>query len=516
MDYVLTEEEKNRLIEKYINNVNNMNKFLTKKISTSTRELEKRLNDPNEVKIYLQGKKLNEERLEKNRIAKELGVKYPHLGGEKSYTLERSIHLFMKPENTEENRRYNEELYKCYVEDPKGTTQFLTKKYFEINPKEFIISRLGKDPMGSSFDFYEKHKGFSDYGFTIGTDTFQDNDLNPTLDKYKEAINHNGQFFSDISGRFEHIDDSFFTIPKLTEQITDELLEADDFRDTDTYEEYEQADRIFSSQLAYDTSINNIKKAKAAGLDIQDPDFLFKYATEVTNPDGTKTYVGMNKYLNRKPKDTNLRLVKLTDEEVKEIKKIYDKDHLKNNKIVGIFDSMNEKVEENYKDNIFTQYGLYTNRNATQTSQLNTDGVIAENKGGFWERFLRRTSPQFKAFREAFKEYEKKDSPFYHNKDVLRQRAAAYLKYKKVENFNDIERLGSTGKQRALLCLSAFDGKMEDIKDFNTIEEPFKAPVKEQVFESEKDLENVEIKEYEIGEDIKENNIEIEEDQLNK
>ena len=65
--FTFTEEEKQRIRDEYINNVNMINSGFSKeekKIPLDLDTLEKRLNDPNEVKVY----KLSQEIKEKINI----------------------------------------------------------------------------------------------------------------------------------------------------------------------------------------------------------------------------------------------------------------------------------------------------------------------------------------------------------------------------------------------------------------------------------------------------------------
>ncbi len=515
MKYVLTNEQKNEIRRKYRENVNTLNRYLPRgqKISTSVRALNRKLNDPNTVKLYVQGNKLRKESEIKVKISQDLYEKYPSEEG-KEYHLARVINLFLKPEDTPEAQEYNENVMKAYQKNPKALNQLITQRCLSVNQQNFMSGLLSNDPHGYGFDFYEKNKCFPDFGFSMGTDTLAQKDLNPTLAKYGEAINQNSQIYSDISCKFNTIDEGFLTIPELDEDQINTLTFDIDFQAEPLYESFKKKLKGERDEVAYELSRDIIKNAKKNGLDIQDPDFTLRYVAEKTNEDGTKTYLGMAKFFEKEEDDDSIRLIKLTDEEIAEIKKIYNKDYLEEEPYKDCF--KNVKFDENFKNDVLTQYAIYTNKTSDKVDDLNITNVLAENKGGFWERLFNKTSPQFVSFREALNNYEKEKSPFYHNDELLKQRAAAYLNYKGVKSLDDINHLGSTAKQRALLCISAFKGKFEDVEGYDPLnkimdDKSFKQPA----FENEKDLDNDIIKDYEIVEDVK-NDLEIEDDQLNK
>jgi len=108
--------------------------------------------------------------------------------------------------------------------------------------------------------------------------------------------------------------------------------------------------------------------------------------------------------------------------------------------------------------------------------------ILNKNKGGFFERFFRTTSNEYKNFKNAFKAYNDKKSPNYGNKEALRSAAMSYIRHK-VPSLKDNEEpdssiydnLEGTALNRTALCLSVLDNlkyqeKIENLGDtFNNL-----------------------------------------------
>ena len=90
--------------------------------------------------------------------------------------------------------------------------------------------------------------------------------------------------------------------------------------------------------------------------------------------------------------------------------------------------------------------------------------ILKRNKGGFFERFFRTTSNEYKNFKNAFKEYNDKNSPNFGNKEALKSAAMAYIRHKvpslkenEEPDSNIYDNLEGTSLNRTMLCLSVLD-----------------------------------------------------------
>ncbi len=116
------------------------------------------------------------------------------------------------------------------------------------------------------------------------------------------------------------------------------------------------------------------------------------------------------------------------------------------------------KSHQEYKKDWFMNYFnvLVDNKNI--------DEILEENKGGFFERFFKTTSNEYKEFANALDKI-RKDGALNGDLDGLKVLAQSYLSHKLtnydpfIHGYDDseIEALDSTAKRRVNLCLSVID-----------------------------------------------------------
>jgi len=169
-------------------------------------------------------------------------------------------------------------------------------------------------------------------------------------------------------------------------------------------------------------------------------------------------------------------------------------------------------------------------------NDANPDEILERHKGGFWERWRNKTSPEFIRFRETLKNVQDPKSEEYGNIDALERDAKAYLQHK-IPGYNpdefptkaQIEALSGTGKGRAQLCLDVLLSareqrnleKSDEIYRDNYIEHSLVDLTPEEVenqYKQEMEEEANQEKEFaeEVGNDVEEEEPKVEEDNENE
>ena len=94
-----------------------------------------------------------------------------------------------------------------------------------------------------------------------------------------------------------------------------------------------------------------------------------------------------------------------------------------------------------------------------------------KQKENIFEKLLRKTSREYKAFKNGFKHFKDKDSPLYGDEGTLKDLAMAYLKHKfpnleegKLPTEAEINSLSGKGKARASFCLKVVNAVNEKEK----------------------------------------------------
>lgn len=184
------------------------------------------------------------------------------------------------------------------------------------------------------------------------------------------------------------------------------------------------------------------------------------------------------------------------------------------------------QIEESYKD-------YETNKGKTKffVERLNAkmyygkakslDDIIDKHKGGFFERFFRRTSNEYKNYVKALKNYNDENNKDFGNDEKLKEATIAYLLHKfpnKTVNDeikgDDLQTLDDTSRKRVNFCLDtlstiSYNKKLDKvIEPFNNLSVPSESLIDDKQSEFQKELsEKVEDikKDDNLIEDVNEN-----------
>ena len=150
----------------------------------------------------------------------------------------------------------------------------------------------------------------------------------------------------------------------------------------------------------------------------------------------------------------------------------------------GIVEEDEDKLARNYNKNIkeakiiFVTRGIKAIYDAYENNQVDDkaynminqlkaklpnnsiEEAFEKQKPGFFERFFRRTSNEYKEFKEAFENYNDKNSIFNGNDQYLKTAAMKYIHHKfpslasdKLPTNEQIAALSGAGKERVAFCL---------------------------------------------------------------
>lgn len=165
----------------------------------------------------------------------------------------------------------------------------------------------------------------------------------------------------------------------------------------------------------------------------------------------------------------------------------YEKKELKDNKDDPELEELNDEIEKNIHrlarvmGNRASKefYETFENRKEKRFDILNSiesklprssiDQSMNRQKPGFFERIFRRTSDQYKAFRDSFNYYRDKENLVPDDTRALKTVAMAYLQHKfpnlgedELPTEQQIARLSGAGKERASLALKVVQACREN------------------------------------------------------
>lgn len=220
--FTFTEEEKQRIRDEYIKNVNMINNGISKeenKIKLDLDNLEKRLNDPNEVKVY----KLSQEIKEKiNKLRKEEKRLKETYGENEKKFLPRTFRFLLKPGDSEEEKTYNDNLYQAYLKNPYKVLQDALKNIMTFNPSGYFNAVQNGDT-AKEFEFLNENLDKMELGWTLKSEIRDGSD---GINIYGE---HNGGAM--YSDEFKKM----YEIPSQSAFLYGGTMKKIDFTSTDSY-----------------------------------------------------------------------------------------------------------------------------------------------------------------------------------------------------------------------------------------------------------------------------------------
>ena len=327
--FTFTEEEKQRLRDEYINNVNMINNGISKKENKITPDLdtlEKRLNDPNEVKVYKLSQNIKE-RI--NKLKKEENRLRETYGENKKKFLTRTFRFLLKPGDSEEERTYNENLYKTYLNNPYKVLQDAVKSVMSFNPSGYFNAVQNGDT-AAEFEFLNENLDKMGLGWALKSEIRDGSDAIGISgehtggamysDEFKKMYEIPSQNAFLYGGTLKKINitstDSYFTVPPAN------LIDDDDIKLEGISPNIQTAWSSMQTIGHDDEVIKALKKHPE--IKVED-NFLLNFKA-IRTVNGKEEEVSLqNAILN----DKDVKFIKRPQEEIDILSNPIDKDYLK-------------------------------------------------------------------------------------------------------------------------------------------------------------------------------------------
>jgi len=470
MPYVLTEEEKQTIREQYLDNIQRINEYMPDnlKISTNLSDLNKRLNDPKEQRLYKKGLELHAREERRKALYNRLEDKYDYLRSkDKTYVLDRVLYYQFNMSDDPFAEEYNENVVANYYLHPEAMVQQEMTKVLNFDPSVMAEISKSDDMDNLLLDFYESNAQVCEYAFALkgSLKNMPDGVVNEETLKYVDSFASCYEMLEIASEGVKNITaDSFFVIPDLTPEqmsyVEGTSLEEDD---GELYKSIKTHSKYRNFRVNSDPQFKNFfKKAQKKGYAPYGKGAFNKMIAKQVNPDGSKKVIPFANVFDGQYDDVKVEFSTLDDEQAKELFPIFNKDFVKSEKFVqnDFVPSVPPTIDDKMKALRF-QYAATTGLALHSVENMDLRDMIARHKGGFFERTFDTTSQEFKDLTSTINAYYDSTSPNYGSDTAVIDSADAYLKHKGVTCVADALRLDETGKGRALLCL-AITGKLPD------------------------------------------------------
>jgi len=440
-DKPLTQEEKQRIIDRHHYLVDKMNETLGGIRKYEDEAILRKLDDPKEIAIYRMNEEYKRRTAERNTILASLKSKY----GEnrvRNNPFGRIFVYSLRLGKDPKDIAYNEKIYQEYINSPDKLAYREYDKLFKLDATE--VNRLGNDREAQAY-FYMEHDALCEQGYTInGVLDSGVIDSSATLKTALAGLKKPFEAFNGYGNIVKHNGVDYYACPTLDPtQAAMAMTNAELFRGNPNPELTEVINGKMGMNLL-DTPNTFIEKLKNYGLDVNDRDLFLNYKVVRTDPNtGERKEVSFDKIFVED--DPNVRVERRSKEEIFQIRSI--------NKV------FQNKYVRSFQDRI-----------SSKLNQLVFDinQIEDEHKGGWMERnILHSTSPEWTAFIETFKQFNDPSHVNYGRKDILKEKAEAYRQHKRDQGYENLTDMKGTALKRSTLCQAVIDtcNVMEKLDD---------------------------------------------------
>lgn len=462
MPYTLTEEEKRGFTERYLRNVDRINRYLPDhlKVSRDLKEITKRLNDPKEQRLYKRAVELGEREERRQDLYDQLADENRYLREKgKTYALDRAIQYQFVMSNDPNARAYNENVIRNYYLHPEAMVQQEFKKLLTYDPT--IISQIAKssDTENLLVDFYDKNTELCEYAFAL-KGAIRAFNKEVVVDELSENIASTASAYEMMKTASEMVqtvsENSFFVIPRLTKEQA--LYLENTNIDIDSPEFYDDVKKQIKCNTFRDESVKEFKtffkNLDNDGYNIKKKGG-FNTLIAVKDDGGqlkkvpfTLAYLGNSVY-------ADARCVQIPSSATESVQNVFKRDFISEQNFVQHDFVQAHESHYNTKIEAFKfEYAANLNFPLHKLDRMNLKEIVARHQGGFFENLFGTTSKEFKDVMAQVDNFYDENSEEYHDTDALARVGQAYLSHKGVKTFDDIMRLSGTSKRRALLCYS--------------------------------------------------------------
>lgn len=440
-DKPLTQEEKQRIIDRHHYLVDKMNETLGGVLKYEDEAILRKLDDPKEIAIYRMNEEYKRRTEERNTILASLKSKYGD-NRVRNNPFGRIFVYSLRLGNDPKDTAYNEKIYQEYINSPDKLAYREYDKLFKIDATE--IYRLGNDREAQAY-FYMEHDALCEQGYTInGVLDSGVIDSSATLKTALAGLKKPFEALNGYGNIVKHSGIDYYACPTLTQmQAAMAMTNAELFRGNPNPELTEVINGKMGMNLL-GTPNTFIEKLKNYGLDVNDRDLFLNYKVIRTDPNtGERKEVSFDKIFVED--DPNVRVERRSKEEIFQIRCI--------NKV------FQNKYVRSFQDRI-----------SSKLNQLvfDVNQIEDEYKGGWMERnILHSTSPEWTAFIETFKQFNDPSHANYGRKDILKEKAEAYRHHKRDQGYENLTDMKGTALKRSTLCQAVIDtcNVMEKLDD---------------------------------------------------
>lgn len=397
-----SKEEIASIVARHKQIVDSMNKYLPddQKISVDP-NLERKLQSGNYARMYHLGQEIKQRPIEQDKIYEDIKKKY---GSPKNSISGFNVKAMLRTGKTEEDKVYNETLYREFKDNPQKFLQRQYEKILKTNAQD--LYDLGNDPVKQA-EYFIKNYEVCNYASNMSTVVNAKENKDVFTNEFKENSKSVGSLAHTLfqtkyaAKAFDSIDKLAF--PEISQKQAEALY-----------------DSMFSSDIKSEEVSSLLSSKKWGSKPEPSPKEIFDNIKQKTGVDLTKDENFMTNHIFT-GEDGKAIDIENIDSKFKEVKVVEGADKKRNmNFITNNFKNI---YAANWRKSFNQKMGVDSDKLDIKTLDNNL-------KGGFFNRMFRRPSKEYTAMMEAFKDYHNPESPNYMNKEALDSKTQAYVDHK--------------------------------------------------------------------------------------
>ena len=477
-----SKEEKEQIIARHHQIVDELNKHLPYGQKLMYNEnLAKELDKPENIALYRIGQQVHEKQLQQKAILTQMEGKYGKRT--ESNCMSRSLQYVFDTSGTKEAQKYNERIYRDYMQDPGKVAYQRYQKILNFNPREAFDTHNDKVKLA---EYYLKTYPLCEEAFVFHSVV---ENGNPTS-AMKEAITSMKKPLEVLSYPKNIVNTAYdldhFAFPDMTPQQV-QLYYDDAHQD------------IMNLSPTVNAKLNGVLEEAVMDKPWQYYGKLQRH--DVPLESGT--------FLNNKPVEKIENNGQVTYKEV-----IYDKLLTsKQGQVVLQQRSEEEKFQIRCMNKSFVKQ--YTNWWGKEFQEIrgeqgnfNLEQIEKRHRGGFFERYIwHSTSNEYKEMIQAMKDFHDPKSEHFGDRTHLKGKAKGYIDRKMLrQGYATVDQMKGTSKIRTQLALDIIEACDEEV-DFDKIENDWYKENEIQEVEKEQAVSAKEVEDQPLIEDekVKEN-----------
>ena len=489
-----SKEEKEKIIARHKEIVDELNKHLPYGQKLKYNEnLEKELDKPESAALYRIGQEFHQKQLQQKAILNQMEGKYGKRP--ESNCMSRSLQYVFDTSGTKEAEKYNERIYRDYMQDPAKVAYQRYKDMLNFNPREVFDTHNDKVKLA---EYYAKTYPLCEEAFVFYSSVGKsgpNKEMKEAITSMKKPLEVLS-YPANIVKNAHDLDN--FAFPDISAQQVEAYF-------NNAHEDIMNLSPTVNAKLNFaleeavmDKPWQYFGKLQRQNIPLESGAFLkYKPVKRIEN-NGEVTFKEVSYDELMASKQGQVVLKQRSEDEIFKIR------------------CMNKSFTKQYTK----WWGKEFQEIRGEQGNFNLEQIEKRHKGGFFENYIwHSTSKEYKEMIQAMKDFHNPESEHFGDKVHLKGKAGAYIDRKMLkQGYATLDQMKGTSKDRTQLALDIIEACDEKV-DFDKIENEWYKENEIQEVEKQQAVSAKEVEDKPLVEDkqqVKEKENEIQKENQNE